>query len=230
MDVSSWNWTSGDLAVVIATLLGPIAAVQVQKWLERSRAKEDRRIAIFRTLMATRAANLSQAHVEALNAIPIEFYGQSKKLREIINSWKSYLDHLSQRDPVMEIWVQKRTDLFLDLLVLISKYLRYDFTRVELSKEIYSPSAHSRIESEQETIRVGLAKLLSGDAALPLAIRSIYSDPETLSRQMALQEKLSAWLDSGPIVKIVAADESGGGTSETRQTQMQQLVPPRVKK
>jgi hypothetical protein len=38
--------------------------------------------------MATRAAFLSPALVEALNAVPIEFYGN----RKIVNSWKEHLD------------------------------------------------------------------------------------------------------------------------------------------
>lgn len=204
MDISSWNWTAGDAAVVLATFLGPIAAVQVQKWLERSRAQQDRRILIFRTLMATRAANLSQAHVEAINAIPIEFYGKSPKLKDITNLWKIYLDHLSDKTLDPQIWNPKRTELFLDLLISISKYLRYDFTRVELSREIYAPGAHTRMEFEQEAIRAGLANLLSGKSALPLDIRSIPSDPDTLARQIALHDKLSEWLSSGPTVIISA--------------------------
>ena len=59
-----------DIVIAGATLLGPIFAVQAQKWLEAGREKKARMLAIFRTLMATRAALLSQAHVEALNSVP----------------------------------------------------------------------------------------------------------------------------------------------------------------
>jgi len=76
----------GEAAIVFATLLGP---VQAQKWIERARERTQRKIAIFRTLMATRAAFLSPAHVEALNGVPIEFYGN----RKIVNSWKEYLGY-----------------------------------------------------------------------------------------------------------------------------------------
>jgi hypothetical protein len=73
-----------DVAIVVATLLGPILAVQAQKWLERDRVVRDRRLQVFRTLMTTRAMNLSPAHVEALNAVPVEFYGPTKpKLKSI---------------------------------------------------------------------------------------------------------------------------------------------------
>jgi hypothetical protein len=69
-----WTVKTGDLAIVIATLLGPILAVQAQKWIERSRERQQRRVAVFRVLMTTRAALLSPAHVEALNIVPVEFY------------------------------------------------------------------------------------------------------------------------------------------------------------
>lgn len=37
-----------DAAIVFATLVGPILAVQAQKWLERRRIVDDRRREIFR--------------------------------------------------------------------------------------------------------------------------------------------------------------------------------------
>jgi hypothetical protein len=49
----------GDLAIVFATLLGPILAVQAQKFVEQRREQNHRRVAIFRALMMTRAAVLS---------------------------------------------------------------------------------------------------------------------------------------------------------------------------
>jgi Family of unknown function (DUF6680) len=62
----SWLRVS-DLVLAACTLAGPVLAVQAQKWIERFREKNARRLATFRTLMATRATTLSPAHVEALN-------------------------------------------------------------------------------------------------------------------------------------------------------------------
>lgn len=92
--IFDWNIKITDVAIVFATILGPVLAVQAQKWLERNREVKQRRAWIFRMLMATRATTLSPKHVEALNAIPIEFYGKDKRLKAIINKWKTYLDHL----------------------------------------------------------------------------------------------------------------------------------------
>lgn len=78
-----WNIRITDVAIVVATLLGPILAVQAQKWLERNSEIKQRRISIFRALMMTRATALSPVHVEAINAIPMEFCGRSRKIKEI---------------------------------------------------------------------------------------------------------------------------------------------------
>ena len=81
----------------IAVLLAPVFAVQVQKYLEILREKRNRRMWIFHSLMATRAAKVSAQHVQALNMIDIEFYGQkrfgirlqSKSEKRIIDAWKT---------------------------------------------------------------------------------------------------------------------------------------------
>jgi hypothetical protein len=66
--------TTSDWAIVSATLLGPILAVQAQKWLERWRDYRNRKMWVFQTLMATRAARLEAEHVRALNMIDLVFY------------------------------------------------------------------------------------------------------------------------------------------------------------
>lgn len=177
------NWDTTikitDVVIILATIAGPVLAVQAQKWLERRRAILDRRQLIFRVLMSTRAARLSAAHVEALNAIPIEFYGTNKKKREIIEAWKAYLDHLTTSGANTEVWHQKRNDLFLDLLHLISQFLGYDFNRVEIGREIYAPIGHATIESEQEIIRRGLASMFSGGFVIPVEVKNEAAKPQT---------------------------------------------------
>jgi len=169
-----------DLAIVFATLLGPILAVQAQKWLERRRERNARRLALFRTLMATRAARLAPDHVRALNGIPLEFYGTKKRLKRIRDAWKVYFAHLSsQHAPEnAQSWQQKSDDLFLDLLRELADFLGYDeFNPVELGKEVYSPQAHLALEADNLAIRQGLAALLKGQFALPIEQRIGPLDP-----------------------------------------------------
>ena len=61
-----------EVLMIIAVLLAPVVAVQVQKWLELFREDRARKLWIFKTLMATRAATVSPEHVQALNMIDLE--------------------------------------------------------------------------------------------------------------------------------------------------------------
>jgi hypothetical protein len=62
-----------DWSIIGATILGPILAVQAQKWVEIIRERRGRKLWIFHTLMATRAARTSTEHVQALNMIDLIF-------------------------------------------------------------------------------------------------------------------------------------------------------------
>lgn len=203
------KWT--DVAIVFATLIGPILAVQAQKWLERNRAIQDRRNQIFRVLMATRAAMLSPGHVEALNAIPVEFYGARGQLKKINDSWKLFLDHHAPDLATNDAWLQKRQDLFLDLLHLISQYLGYQFTRSQLARDIYNPQAHGELENEQTIIRKGFVKLFNGEAVIPMAVREFpaTADEKSLANQAALQKLLLEWLEGQRSVKVDTAKPKG---------------------
>lgn len=188
----------GEAAIVFATLLGPVLAVQAQKWIERARERKQRKIGIFRTLMATRAAFLSPAHVEALNAVPIEFYGNTK----IVNSWKEYLDYLSKQGVQPDVWAARRIDLFVDLLVEMAVFLGYNFNRVEISREVYWPTAHARIEADQQTIREGVAKLFRGEYSIPMDVKSFPVEAQALEEQQDLRRLLLKWLGGEQSVKV----------------------------
>jgi len=60
-------------AILVATFVGPIAAVIITRWIDAAREKTQRRLVIFRTLMATRAVGLNPERVAALNMIQIDF-------------------------------------------------------------------------------------------------------------------------------------------------------------
>lgn len=196
-----------DIAIIFATLIGPILAVQAQKYLEARRGIAERRLTIFRTLMATRSAMLSPAHVEALNAVPVEFYGKAQKLKRINETWKLYLDHHSVNTETNDAWMQKRLDLFLDLLHNISSFLGYEFTRPQLGRDIYSPKAHDELETEQTLIRKGLAKLFNGETVLPMAVKEFpgTDTEESIANEAHLRALLVEWLEGARPVKIEAS-------------------------
>ena len=74
MDLS--KVTNAERAIVFATLMGPILAVQAQKFLEELREYRAAKLWIFRSLMTTRMQRESVDHVRALNMMDICFYGK----------------------------------------------------------------------------------------------------------------------------------------------------------
>ena len=78
--------TIADWLMISAVFLGPIVAVRLTRYLDNQREIRDRKINVFKTLMATRAYTVSWAHVEALNRIDLEFDKDHKKEREVIEA------------------------------------------------------------------------------------------------------------------------------------------------
>ena len=160
--------TVSDWIMILAVFAGPIVAVQVTRWLDDRREVRERKVFIFKTLMASRSYDLSFAHVEALNRIDLEFDPKKPKERAVLDAWKAYLDHLNNRGLSLEVWGPKRSDLFVDLLYAMGRVLDYDFDKVQIKNSTYAPQGHSQVEQELREIREGLLKLLRDEIALPI--------------------------------------------------------------
>ena len=193
MNVYKW-------AVVFATVMGPILAVQIQRIVSQRGEARQRKLWLFRSLMNTRVGTLTVEHVNALNAVPLEFHRD----KAIMQSWRTYLDHLNHQNAALETWGVRRVELYTDLLEKMAKTLNYGFDPLQLKNEIYAPRGHFEIENDQEVIRRGVAALMKGETALPLDVRSIAQDPEAAARAAALQDLLLKWLrgETAPAVKI----------------------------
>jgi hypothetical protein len=115
--------TIADWLLISVTFIGPIAAVQVQKWIERAKEEKNRKLWIFHTLMATRAVRAgSNEHVQALNLIDLAF--RKKPEKNVRDAWALYFDFLAQVAPKEEAqakaWNEKGVDLLVDLLSAIA--------------------------------------------------------------------------------------------------------------
>ncbi len=161
------------VAIVIATLLGPVFAVQVQKYLERHRDQKKVKDTIFRTLMATRAIRLSADHVQALNGIELAFYSGGKKEKAVREAWRAYHNLLNDRsyhpDRTVE-WNDKVVELFVDLLYEMAVCVGYDYDRTHIRNSWYAPEAHGTVEQELNLIRSSLSEIISGKRPLPIGI------------------------------------------------------------
>jgi hypothetical protein len=178
MDIST-------IAVVVATVVGPIAAVQTQKWIERQTEKRRERKLVFAALMYTRATRVSTEHVQALNRIELAFY----KDKKVMAAWRLYLDILHQvvTEENQGYILGRRDELFVKLLYSMSSLLRYPFTETEIKNSTYRPQIHTDIENKQLQLLNWAISLAEGRQSLPV---SAVVPPEIL----AAQASLAAWL------------------------------------
>lgn len=165
METTALSWLT-----VLAILIGPIAAVQVQKWIELIRTKNANKLSIFKTLMATRTARISFEHVRALNMIDLDFYGDTK----IIEAWKIYRDHLNSISENPKAWISHAEDLLTDLLYVMAENLKYYFDKVDLKKGIYAPIVHSELANDIKSIRKHALDYLSGKT--PINVKIVASE------------------------------------------------------
>lgn len=178
--LDSLSMQAKDWITVIAVVAGPVFAVQAQKFIETLREKKRRRLAIFKTLMSTRAERLHREHVQALNMIDIEFYGrrlfgtryQTSKEKLVTNAWKNYNDHLNNKSAYQstELWIKDADTLFTKLLYEMSMALGYDYDEVQLKRDCYRPEAHANIENAQLDVLSGLADVLKWKRSFPMAV------------------------------------------------------------
>jgi hypothetical protein len=171
---------AADWAIVFATLIGPILAVQAQKWVEALRERRNQKHWVFTQLMATRRARLSPDHVRALNMIDLAFYGSkyfkfrssSKSEKAVGRAWKEYFDTLGleSNEKNAEVVANQRDLAFTNLLEAIAIDVGYDFDKVQLRRGAYSPMAHEVQEDEGNRLRKSLVDVFEGRRPLSMYV------------------------------------------------------------
>ena len=78
-----WSIKATDVAIVFATIVGPILAIWASEFRQKNRQNQERKEWVFRTLMTTRSARLHPDHILALNYIDFAFHKNS----EVIDAW-----------------------------------------------------------------------------------------------------------------------------------------------
>jgi hypothetical protein len=190
--------TISDWLMMLAVVLGPILAVQIQKFIERKSESKNNKLKVFQNLMTTRASTLAYQHVSALNMVGLEF--NEKKYSKVVNAWKTYLDHLGSypNDDVnmQKVWSEKRDDQLSDLLYEMGISLNFDFDKVHIKKAGYSPQAYVDQEMQNNFIRRELAEILLGNKSIPMSVVEFPTDNEALESQKELHVLMKKYYEN----------------------------------
>ena len=175
---------------IVALVVGPFLGIWANGKLENRKITYQRKLDIFKTLMATRATPLAREHVEALNRIDIEFTGRREK--EVREAWAELLDHYGQAPtpptPPLpnqnhetqtkyqtdlqdynsrnNIWSDKIIELRSTLLHEMGKLFNYNFDIVKIRKAVYYPKLHGDIEQEQMLLLMSANSVFLGQRPL----------------------------------------------------------------
>jgi hypothetical protein len=190
--------TISDWLMMLAVVLGPILAVQIQKFIERKSESKNNKLKVFQSLMTTRASTLAYQHVSALNMVGLEF--NEKKYSKVVNAWKTYLDHLSSypKDDsnMQKVWSEKRDDQLSDLLYEMGISLNFDFDKVHIKKAGYFPQAYVDQEMQNNFIRRELTEILLGNKSIPMSVVEFPTDNEALESQKDLHVLMKKYYEN----------------------------------
>lgn len=152
---------------VFAIAFSPLVAVQVTRRLDDRKQDRARKLAIFSSLMKTRAARLDPEHVAALNLIEVEFFGDNK----VVSAYRKYIDHLSSPLPAVseqERYFHQRHQLFLEVLYMIGHNLGFNFDKNDLNVFAYTPQGWGEDLEVQRNNSIMLGQLMRGERPLPV--------------------------------------------------------------
>ena len=185
---------------VAAIFLSPIIALEVQKRLDDRRTNIDRKMAIFRKLMTTRATQLSPAHVEALNGIEVEYYSTGGPDKKVLDAWRLYINHLNRptgEGEALDRSVETKNGLLIELLYQMAQRLKYDIDKVAIEKNVYHPKGFVEIEAEQHALRKAALAVFSSERPIQATVVGRVQTTQPI----ALPEEL------GPAQAVFAAAE-----------------------
>jgi hypothetical protein len=157
-----------DWLTITAIIVGPIAAWLLSYAINKRKEAKDRKLNIFRTLMATRSFFLRfrLEHVGVLNTIPVEFSNEEK----VLKAWRDYLFTMNSTENNEELW-RKRNDAFFELVHRISKSIGYNLDKDQIMNTSYEPSGYGDEAQDWIKVRKSLIDILDHKAALPVEIK-----------------------------------------------------------
>jgi hypothetical protein len=85
----------------------------------------------------------------------------------------------------------------------MSQALGYDFDRVQLRREIYYPRVHGETELQNQAIRRGLVKVLSGEQPIPMNVIGFPVSKDAVELQTKFQDQYIKALSGEAALHVV---------------------------
>ena len=197
--------TTSNILMILAVLIAPFLAVFAQRQIDLFREQRQRKLWVFKTLMATRGQTLSPEHVQALNMIELEFQKSSEK--PIRDAWKEYHDHLNSYPREGEnqkeraaVWDEESGKLLVNLLSKMGAAFSYKFDVVQIKKGAYSPQGHATTEIELQLLRRFALEWLAGDRKVQVSI--VPKDDEAANQGQIFMAGLSGIIEGQKQIKV----------------------------
>lgn len=152
-------------AIVAATALGPVFAVMISFWRDDRKERRNRRLEVFKTLMATRQIPISNDHVTAINLVEVEFY----KCHGVETAWKYYKDHL-HTGPEDAAWRDRKENLLAKLLTEIASVLGFKIAAIDIFKGGYAPQGWASRDTLTLSVQQFIRDLSLGKKVLPVRV------------------------------------------------------------
>lgn len=154
------------IAVIFATLFGPVLAVWVTRVIDERRERRQRKLDIFRAMMRNRRSFVSTDYVNAFNLVEIEFQG----VATVEQAFKNVLAHYNTPAADQPDWTDKLRRLTTRLLYAMGKDLDYKMEQLDVLEGGYIPQAFGEMEEDQMAIRKLFAEVAKGNKAIPVLV------------------------------------------------------------
>jgi hypothetical protein len=162
--------SAGEWITIIAIIVGPIAAVLAQLWIQHHNKIRDQKLWVYGLLTSNRAAWASADFVRAMNFVDVVFY-KNEDVRKKRAKLMAHIKKSTTPDGVLlPIDWDAAKDIFAEMLGLMGKELKFEFEHTEIKDSAYYPVAHEKMDRLAIELREKSMEVLEGRRGLPVIV------------------------------------------------------------
>jgi len=161
---------AGEWITIAAIVVGLLAAVLTQLWIQRRQRVREQKLYVYGTLMSLRATWVHVDFVRAMNYVDVVFHKQ----KAVRDKRKVLMEHIAAKrkdDGSFELvdW-DRAADLLAEMLDLMGKQLGYKFEHTQIKQTAYYPVAHGKLDELTLTLREKGIAVLEGRTAIKVKV------------------------------------------------------------